>query len=47
VPRKGVAHFELLGPALEVPGDWDVQVDARISDFDAYSDRSTITVRRR
>ena len=45
IPRKGPAHYELLDEALGVPGTWDVRVDARVSEFDAYSDSDEIEVR--
>jgi copper transport protein len=45
IPRKGPAHYELLDQALGVPGTWEVQVDARVSDFDAYSATTEIEVR--
>jgi copper transport protein len=47
IPRKGPAHYELLDQALGVPGRWEVQVDARVSDFDAYSAEADIDVRGR
>ncbi|MGH2899880.1 MAG: CopD family protein, partial [Solirubrobacteraceae bacterium] len=47
IPRKGPAHYELLAQALGVPGTWDVRVDARVSDFDAYTARARIGIRGR
>ncbi|HEX2087310.1 MAG TPA: copper resistance protein CopC [Solirubrobacteraceae bacterium] len=46
IPRKGPAHYEQLDEALGVPGEWQVQVDARVSEFDAYSARDVIEVRK-
>ena len=45
IPRKGPAHYELLDQALGVPGRWEVQVDARVSDFDAYTAETDFEVR--
>jgi copper transport protein len=47
IPRKGPAHYELLDQALGVPGTWEVAVDARVSDFDAYTGEAEITVRKK
>ena len=38
------AHYELLGPALGVPGRWEVALDVRVSKFDAYTARTEIEV---
>ena len=45
IPRKGPAHYELLDQALGVPGRWEIQVDARVSDFDAYTAETDFEVR--
>jgi copper transport protein len=45
IPRKGPAHYELLDQALGVPGTWEVQVDARVSEFDAHTATTEIEVR--
>jgi copper transport protein len=45
IPRRGPAHYELLDQALGVPGTWEVQVDARVSEFDAYTAATEIEVR--
>jgi copper transport protein len=45
IPRKGPAHYELLDQALGVPGEWEVEVDARVSAFDAYTATADIDVR--
>jgi copper transport protein len=47
IPRKGPAHYELLDQALGVPGNWDVAVDARVSEFDAFSATTDIEVRKK
>lgn len=47
IPRKGPAHYELLDQALGVPGTWDIRVDARVSDFDAYTAQTQIDVRKK
>ena len=44
VPYKNAAHYELLGPALSVPGTWDVALDVRVSRFDLYTARTEIEV---
>ncbi|HEX8207103.1 MAG TPA: copper resistance protein CopC, partial [Solirubrobacteraceae bacterium] len=46
IPRKGPAHYERLDEALGVPGEWEVRVDVRVDDFDAYSAEDEIEVRR-
>jgi copper transport protein len=46
IPRKGPAHYEQLDEALGVPGTWQVRVDARVNDFDAFSARDTFEVRK-
>jgi copper transport protein len=46
IPRKGPAHYEKLDEALGVPGTWEVQVDARVNEFDAYTARDTFEVRK-
>lgn len=46
IPRKGVAHYELLGQPLPAAGDWKTVVTARVSDFDEFAARTTLTVRR-
>ena len=46
IPRKGPAHYEQLDEALGVPGTWEVRVDARVNEFDAFSARDTIEVRK-
>ena len=45
IPRKGPAHYELLDQALGVPGEWEVEVNARVSAFDAYTATADIDVR--
>jgi hypothetical protein len=47
VPFKNVAHYELLGPSLGVPGTWEIAVDVRVSKFDLYTARTTMEVRTR
>ena len=44
VPYKNAAHYELLGPALSVPGTWDVALDVRVSRFDLFTARTEIEV---
>jgi copper transport protein len=46
IPRKGPAHYEKLDEALGVPGTWHVTVQARVSDFDAYSAGESFEVRK-
>ena len=46
VPYKSPAHYELLGPALGVPGEWDVALDVRLSRFDLETARTEIEVRK-
>ncbi len=45
VPYKSPAHYELLGPALSVPGTWEVALDIRLSRFEAQTARTQIEVR--
>jgi copper transport protein len=45
IPRKSVAHYELLAAPLGVPGSWRAQVDVRVSDFDQYTARTEFDVR--
>ena len=45
IPFKNAAHYELLGPALPVPGSWEVAVDVRTSKFDQHTARTTMEVR--
>lgn len=48
IPRKDVAHYELLGSAaMGVPGTWRAQVDVRVSEFDQYTARTELDVRSR
>jgi copper transport protein len=47
IQRKGVAHYELLGQPFGVPGEWKVEVEARVSEFDAYTDETEIEVRKK
>jgi copper transport protein len=48
IPRKDVAHYELLGAAaMGVPGTWRAQVDVRLSEFDQYTARTEFDVRSR
>ena len=47
IPRKGPAHYELLDQPLAVDGEWEVAVDARVSEFDVYSARTEIEVRKK
>ena len=44
VPYKSPAHYELLGPALGVPGTWEVDVDLRVSKFDVLTAETEIEV---
>jgi len=44
VPYKSPAHYELLGPALGVPGTWEVDVDVRVSRFDVLTAETEIEV---
>ena len=46
IPRKGPAHYEQLDEALGVPGTWNVKVDVRVNEFDAYSAEDEIEVRK-
>ena len=46
IPRKGPAHYEKLDEALGVPGKWHFQVQARVSDFDAFSADGDFEVRK-
>jgi copper transport protein len=46
IPRKGVAHYELLGQQLPASGDWKTVVTARVSDFDEYTAKTTLRVRK-
>ncbi len=46
VPRKGPAHYELLGEPLGVPGTWQAEVDVRASKFDQYTGATEFDVRR-
>ena len=46
IPRKGVAHYELLGQQLPAAGDWRAVVTARVSEFDEYTAKTTLRVRR-
>lgn len=46
VPRKSFAHYELQDEPLGVAGEWEVQVDARVSEFDLFSARTRIEVRK-
>jgi copper transport protein len=45
IPRKDVAHYELLGAPLGVPGTWSAQVDVRVSEFDQHTARFDFDVR--
>ena len=45
IPRKGPAHYEKLDEALGVPGTWEVRVQARVNEFDAYEAKDEIEVR--
>ncbi len=45
IPRKGPAHHERLGPPLGVPGEWEAQIDVRISKFDQFTARTKFNVR--
>ncbi len=47
IPRKDTAHYELLDQPLAVDGDWDVAVDARVSEFDVHTARTEIEVRKK
>ncbi len=44
VPYKSPAHYELLGPALGVPGTWDIDVDLRVSKFEVLTAKTEIEV---
>jgi len=45
IPYKSPAHYELLGPALSVTGEWDAAVDVRVSKFDSFTARTEFEVR--
>jgi copper transport protein len=45
MPYKSPAHYELLGPALGVTGDWDAALDVRVSRFDVFTARTEFEVR--
>lgn len=45
IPRKGPAHYERLGPPLGVPGEWEAQIDVRVSKFDQFTARTKFDVR--
>jgi copper transport protein len=45
IPRKGPAHYELLGQALGVPGKWEAEIDVRISRFDQHTAETTFELR--
>ena len=47
IPRKGPAHYELLGTTLGVAGTWEATVTARVSEFDEHSARTRFEVRAR
>jgi copper transport protein len=47
IRRKGVAHYELLGQPFGVAGEWKVEVDARVSESDLYTDKTEIEVRKK
>jgi copper transport protein len=45
IPRKGPAHYELLGPPLGVKGTWEAELSLRVSEFDQYTARTEFDVR--
>lgn len=45
IPRKGPAHYELLGPPLGVSGTWQARVEVRVSEFDQFTARTEFDVR--
>lgn len=45
IPRKGPAHYELLGEPLGVPGRWEAEVDVRVSKFDQFTTTTEFEVR--
>lgn len=45
IPRKGPAHYERLGPPLGVPGEWEAEIDVRVSKFDQFTARTKFEVR--
>jgi copper transport protein len=47
IPRKGPAHYERRGVALGVTGTWDLEVTARVSEFDEYAARTRFELRGR
>lgn len=44
IPLKGPAHYELLDHPIGVPGDWQMKVTARVSEFDEYDAKATVEV---
>jgi len=46
IPLKGPAHYELLDHPIGVPGDWQMKVTARVSEFDEYTANATVEVHR-
>jgi copper transport protein len=46
IPRKGPAHYELLGQPLPKAGTWKVRVTARVSAFDEYAANTTLRIRK-
>ena len=44
VPRQSFAHYELRGLTFGVPGTWQIRVEARVSEFDQYTGRTSIDV---
>ena len=46
IPRKGVAHYELLGQPIPVAGNWTTTVTVRVSAFDEYSAKTTLRIRK-
>jgi hypothetical protein len=45
IPRKGPAHYELLGQQLPAAGTWKTRVTARVSEFAEYTARTTLRIR--
>jgi copper transport protein len=46
ISRKGPAHYELLNSPIGVPGTWQAELTARVSDFDEYSVRTMFKIRK-
>jgi copper transport protein len=46
IPRKNVAHYELLDQPIGISGSWNLEVTARVSNFDAYTATTQVEIRR-